>query len=50
MQLTVIKGDDGFEVDTTFAEGYDEEALVDVFEAWAMDALDPNPSPGWGKA
>lgn len=50
MQFTVTKVADGFEVDTHFAEGFDERALVDVFQAWAANQLsDEDKSPGWGK-
>lgn len=49
MQMTVTAGEEGLEVITHFAEGYTEESLAEVFEMWADETLDPNPSPGWGK-
>lgn len=51
MQFTVVKVGDGFAIDTHFAEGYDENALADVFEMWFEDAVGDGEewSPGWGK-
>lgn len=50
MQMTVSKGGDGFIIDTRFAEGYDEEALADVFERWIDEEFaEREQAPGWGR-
>lgn len=50
MQLSVIQTDAGFEVETHFAEGYDEQGLLDVVEMWAeFEVEGEEPSPGWGR-
>lgn len=50
MQLTVVSTENGLEIATQFADGYDEEDMLGAVEAWASEAVSKEPkSPGWGR-